>query len=340
MLIEAAENLAEHVGVAPACQSLGLARSTLYYQRSRNQEPAQQPKSRPRLARALDDQERQQVLDVLHSERFVDKAPAEIWATLLDEGVYLCSERTMYRILADEREVRERRDQLRHPAYSKPELLAEAPNQVWSWDISKLKGPVKWVYFYLYVILDIFSRYVVGWLVAPRESATLAQRLIEQTCKKQGIDPGQLLLHADRGSPMIAKTTAQLLVTLGVSKSHSRPHVSDDNPYSESQFKTLKYCPDFPERFGSLQDAVAFCRKFFNWYNNEHYHSGIGLMTPEMVHYGLTYEITEQRGKVLNAAFEAHPERFVRGVPSPPAVPTAAWINPPMGSRGSKKKLQ
>ncbi len=338
MLIEAAENLAKHVGVAPACQSIGLARSTLYYQRVRNREPVEQPNPRP--ARALDDKERQQVLDVLNSERFVDKAPAEVWATLIDEGVYICSERTMYRILAEEKEVRERRNQLRHPAYSKPELLAEAPNQVWSWDISKLRGPVKWVYFYLYVILDIFSRYVVGWLVAPRESAALAQRLIEQTCKKQGIDPGQLVLHADRGSPMIAKTTAQLLVTLGVSKSHSRPHVSDDNPYSESQFKTLKYCPDFPERFGSLQDAVAFCRKFFNWYNNEHYHSGIGLMTPEMVHYGLMGEVAEHRKKVLTAAFEAHPERFVRGVPSPPAVPTAAWINPPVESGESKKGLQ
>jgi len=340
MLIDAAENLAKHVGVAPACQSIGLARSSLYYQRVRNREPVEEPKPRPRPARALDDQERQKVLDVLHSERFVDKAPAEVWAALIDEGVYLCSERTMYRILAQAKEVKERRNQLRHPAYSKPELLAEAPNQVWSWDISKLKGPVKWVYLYLYVILDIFSRYVVGWLVAPRESAVLAQRLIEQTCKKQEIDPGQLVLHADRGSPMIAKTTAQLLATLGVGKSHSRPHVSDDNPYSESQFKTLKYCPDFPERFGSLQDAVAFCRKFFNWYNNEHYHSGIGLMTPEMVHYGLTDEVAEHRGKVLTAAFEAHPERFVRGVPSPPAVPTAAWINPPVESGESKKGLQ
>jgi len=340
MLTDAAENLAKHVGVAPACQSIGLARSTLYYQRLRNREPVEEPKPRPRPARALDDQERQKVLDVLHSERFVDKAPAEVWAALIDEGVYLCSERTMYRILAQAKEVKERRNQLRHPAYSKPELLAEAPNQVWSWDISKLKGPVKWVYFYLYVILDIYSRYVVGWLVASRESAALAQRLIEQTCKKQEIDPGQLVLHADRGSPMIAKTTAQLLATLGVGKSHSRPHVSDDNPYSESQFKTLKYCPDFPERFGSLQDAVTFCRKFFNWYNNEHYHSGIGLMTPEMVHYGLTDEIAEHREKVLTAAFEAHPERFVRGVPSPPAVPTAAWINPPVESGESKKGLQ
>lgn len=340
MLIEAAENLAKHVGVAPACQNMGLARSTLYSQRVQSREPDQQAKPRPRPARALDNDERQQVLDVLHSERFVDKAPAEVWATLIDEGIYLCSERTMYRILTEENEARERRNQLRHPAYSKPELLAEAPNQVWSWDISKLRGPVKWVYFYLYVILDIFSRYVVGWLVAPRESAALAQRLIEQTCKKQGIDPGQLVLHADRGSPMIAKTTAQLLVTLGVNKSHSRPHVSDDNPYSESQFKTLKYCPDFPERFGSLQDAVAFCRKFFNWYNNEHYHSGIGLMTPEMMHYGLADEVAEHRKKVLNAAFEAHPERFVRGVPSPPLVPTAAWINPPVESGESKKGLQ
>jgi putative transposase len=330
MLMTATENLAGAVGVAPACESMGVTRSTLYYQR---RDPKQEAKPRPKPARALTDGERQKVLDELHDGRFVDKSPGEVWAILLDEGTYLCSERTMYRILADNEEVKERRNQLKHPEYTKPELLAEGPNEVWSWDITKLRGPVKWTYFYLYVILDIFSRYVVGWMVAPRETAGLAQKLIRESCKKQAIDPGQLTIHADRGSPMIAKTTAQLFVTLGINKSHSRPHVSDDNPYSESQFKTLKYCPGFPDRFGSLQDSVAFCRSFFTWYNTEHRHSGIGMLTPEVVHYGLASDVVESRKKVLEVAFEAHSERFVRGVPLPPALPEAAWINPPQQRR-------
>ena len=292
MLMTATENLAGAVGVAPACESLGVARSSLYYQR---REAKQEARPRPKPARALNDGERQKVLDELHGDRFVDKSPGEAWATLLDEGVYLCSERTMYRILADNEEVKERRNQLKHPEYTKPELLAEGPNEVWSWDITKLRGPVKWTYFYLYVILDIFSRYVVGWMVAPRETAGLAQKPIRESCKKQAIDPGQLTIHADRGSPMIAKTTAQLYITLGISKSHSRPHVSDDNPFSESQFKTLKYRPGFPDRFGSLQDSVAFCRSFFPWYNTEHRHSGIGMLTPEVVHYGLARDVVESR---------------------------------------------
>jgi len=336
MLMAATENLSGAVGVAPACESMEVARSTLYYQR----QPKQEPKPRPKPARALTDGERQKVLDELHGDRFVDKSPGEVWATLLDEGTYLCSERTMYRILADNEEVKERRNQLKHPEYTKPELLAEGPNEVWSWDITKLRGPVKWTYFYLYVILDIFSRYVVGWMVAPRETAHLAQKLIRESCKKQAIDPGQLTIHADRGSPMIAKTTAQLFVTLGINKSHSRPHVSDDNPYSESQFKTLKYCPGFPDRFGSLQDAVAFCRSFFTWYNTEHRHSGIGMLTPEVVHYGLARDVVESRKKVLQVAFEAHPERFVRGLPLPPALPEAAWINPPAEVFGDRRLLQ
>ena len=336
MLMAATENLSGAVGVAPACESMEVARSTLYYQR----QPKQEPKPRPKPARALTDGERQKVLDELHGDRFVDKSPGEVWATLLDEGTYLCSERTMYRILADNEEVKERRNQLKHPEYTKPELLAEGPNEVWSWDITKLRGPVKWTYFYLYVILDIFSRYVVGWMVAPRETAHLARKLIRESCKKQAIDPGQLTIHADRGSPMIAKTTAQLFVTLGINKSHSRPHVSDDNPYSESQFKTLKYCPGFPDRFGSLQDAVAFCRSFFTWYNTEHRHSGIGMLTPEVVHYGLARDVVESRKKVLQVAFEAHPERFVRGLPLPPALPEAAWINPPAEVLGDRRLLQ
>jgi putative transposase len=259
----------------------------------------------------------------------MDKAPTEVYATLLDEGIYHCSVRTMYRILDDAGEVRERRDQVRHSNYKAPELLATGPNQVWSWDITKLLGPVKWTYFYLYVILDIFSRYVVGWMIAPHESSALAQRLIAETCEKQKVMPGQLTIHADRGSSMKSKPVALLLADLGITKSHSRPHVSDDNPYSESQFKTLKYRPGFPDRFGSIQDGRAFCQEFFPWYNCEHRHSGIGLLTPEMVHYGKTDAVTSHRRMVLASAFDAHPERFVRGLPVPPSLPEAAWINKP-----------
>ena len=276
--MEAAEELAGRIGqTAEACEALGVARSTLY---RRRQSATSKPKRRPRPHRALDETEREEVLGALHCERFVDKAPAQVWATLLDEGTYLCSIRTMYRILEEHGEVRERRNQRRHPNYTKPELLAEAPNQVWSWDITKLRGPVKWTYYYLYVILDIFSRYVVGWMLAHRESAALAQRLIAESCRKQDIEPDQLTVHADRGSSMRSKSVAFLLADLGVTKTHSRPYVSNDNPYSESQFKTLKYCPQFPSRFGSIQDSRLFCCGFFDYYNFYHKHSGIGLMTP------------------------------------------------------------
>jgi putative transposase len=248
---------------------------------------------------------------------------------LLDEKRYLCSERTMYRILAANQEVRERRDQLRHPPYVAPQLLATRPNQLWSWDITKLLGPAKWTYFYLYVILDVFSRYVVGWMVAHRESAILAHKLIGETCARQGIVPGELTLHADRGSSMTSKPVAFLLADLGVTKTHSRPHVSDDNPFSEAQFKTLKYRPDFPDRFGCILDARGFCRAFFPWYNTEHHHSGIGLLTPEDVHLGRAAKRVTARADVLAAAYAAHPERFVHGAPQPAAAPTAVWINPP-----------
>ncbi len=265
----------------------------------------------------------------MHCERFVDKAPAQVWATLLDEGTYLCSIRTMYRILEEHGEVRERRNQRRHPNYTKPELLAEAPNQVWSWDITKLRGPVKWTYYYLYVILDIFSRYVVGWMLAHRESAALAQRLIAESCRKQDIEPDQLTLHADRGSSMRSKPVALLLADLGVTKTHSRPYVSNDNPYSESQFKTMKYCPQFPSRFGSAEDGRLFCGGFFDYYNYEHRHSGIGFMTPADVHYGRAEQLTTARRQILLEAHRTHPERFVRGTPQPPVLPPQAWINPP-----------
>jgi putative transposase len=285
----------------------------------------------------LDIREREQVLEVLHQERFIDRAPAEVYATLLDEGLYLCSIRTMYRILASEGEVRERRNQLRRPAYAVPELLATVPRQVWTWDITKLKGPVKWLYYYLYVILDIFSRYVVGWMVAAHENGALAKHLIAETCRKENIQPGQIALHADRGSPMIAKPVALLLADLGVTRSYNRPHVSNDNPYSEAQFKTLKYCPQFPKRFGSIEDARSFCREFFTWYNQDHRHGGIGLMTPRDVHHGKVEAVTQVRKAALAEAFSAHPERFVRGMPVPPALPEAVWINKPKSnSSGSK----
>jgi len=326
--MEAARGLAQRVGVLPACAALAVPRASFYRQ------VARPPlwlvcSSRPQHPRALGPEEREQVVGVVNSERFVDLAPREIYATLLDEGTYLCSVSTMYRLLGERGEVRERRDQLRHPVYIKPELLATGPNQLWSWDITKLKGPAKWVYFSLYVILDVFSRYVVGWMVAHREAAVLAQRLIKESCQRQGIVPGQLTIHADRGSSMQSKTVAQLLLDLRVLKTHSRPHVSNDNPYSESQFKTLKYRPEFPERFGCVEDARVFCRIFFPWYNTEHHHSGIGLMTPEVVHYGRAQHVWEQRKHVLQAAAITHPERFVRKPPTPPALPTAVWINKP-----------
>lgn len=302
-----------------------------YYRRLRG--PVHGPKPpRPGPPRALSDEERQEVLDVLHSERFVDKAPATVVATLLDEGVYLASTRTVYRILAGAGELRERRRQARRPVYQKPELLATGPNQVWSWDITKLRGPAKWTYFYLYVVIDIFSRSVVGWMVASRETADLAQRLIEESCQKQEIEPGQLVIHSDRGSPMIAKGTAQLMADLGVTKSHSRPYVSDDNPFSEAHFKTLKYRPDFPGSFGSIEDAKAFCRNFFDWYNGEHRHSGIAYFTPNDVHYGRAAALLANRQDTLTQAFERHPERFVRKVPTATPLPEAAWINPPARS--------
>jgi putative transposase len=325
----AAEELAERIGeTAWSCEALSVSRATLY-RRRRHRVRAARPRPRPTSPRALAPDERQRVLSALHCKRFVDRAPAQIWATLLDEGIYYCSVRTMYRILAEQQEVRERRNQLRHPRYHKPELLAERPNEVWSWDITKLRGPVKWTYFSLYVILDIFSRYVTGWMVAHRESAALARRLIAASCGKQGIPPDQLTIHADRGASMRSKSVALLMADLGVTKTHSRPHVSNDNPYSEAQFKTVKYCPQFPDRFGSLQDARAFCGHFFDYYNTEHRHSGIGLMTPAAVHYGLAERLRTVRQTTLLAAYRAHPERFVRRLPQPPKLPRQAWINPP-----------
>jgi len=330
--METAFAVAPEIGLAPACRALGVSRATAY--RHRSPGPPAVPRARRRSPLALSDTERSAILAELHAERFVDASPAAVYATLLDEGTYLASERTMYRILAANQEVRERRAQLRHPAYAAPELLATAPNELWSWDITKLRGPAKWSWFYLYVILDVFSRYVPGWMVATRESAALAERLIADSVGKQGIEPGALTIHADRGSSMASKPVALLLADLGVAKSHSRPHVSNDNPYSEAHFKTLKYRPGFPARFGSIEDARAFCRTFFTWYNTEHRHSGIGLLTPATVHAGRAEEVRAARAVTLAQAYAAHPERFVRRPPTPPELPTAVWINPP-----SKKEV-
>jgi len=317
--------LAKKTNVFEACRALGIPRASYY----RWQRPKTEETSKRTSPLALTGKERQAVLDVMHSERFIDKAPSEIYATLLDEGQYHCSLRTMYRILAGEDEVRERRQQRRTNPYEKPELLATKPNELWSWDITKLLGPKKWSYFHLYVILDVFSRYVVGWMVAEREAAILAEQLIKETCSKQNIQHGRLTLHADRGSSMKSKPVAFLLSDLGVTKTHSRPYTSDDNPYSESQFKTLKYCPQFPGRFGCIEDARAFCRQFFKWYNNEHRHSGIALLTPRMVHYGQAEKVLKQRALVLEQAYSRTPARFKYKTPQPGQLPGAVWINKP-----------
>ena len=324
----ATQQLAVDLPLAPCCTALGVSRAS-YYRRQQTRHTPPTPQTRPTPPRALSSPERQAVLDALHSERFVDRAPAEVYATLLDENTYLCSIRTMYRVLHQAQEVHERRNQLRHPRYQKPELLATAPNQVWSWDITKLLGPAKWTYFYLYVMLDVFSRYVVGWLLAQRESADLARRLIRESCDKQSLDPQQLTIHSDRGPSMRSQSVAQLLATLGVTKSHSRPHVSNDNPFSESHFKTLKYRPEFPDRFDSQEHGLGFCRTFFPWYNDEHHHWGLALLTPAAVHFGQAPQLLAARQDTLTAAYLAHPERFVRREPKPLSLPTAVWINPP-----------
>jgi putative transposase len=326
--MDAVEVLAPDVGAKSACKAFGISRAGLYRRRVISAAP-RLVKKRSAPPRALSEPEKQDVLETLHSERFQDMAPHEVYATLLDEERYLCSIRTMYRILEENAEVKERRNQLRHPDYKKPELLATGPNQVWSWDITKLLGPVKWSYFHLYVILDIFSRYVVGWMVAPCESAALAEQLIGETCTKQNIQKGQLTIHADRGSSMKSKPVAFLMADLGITKTHSRPHTSDDNPFSEAQFKTLKYRPDFPDRFGSIEDARQFCRAFFPWYNNEHKHTGINLLSPTDVHHGEAESIIAARQIVLNTAYALHPERFVRKIPEHKPMQQTVWINPP-----------
>jgi putative transposase len=324
--------LAPQLGVRGACDVVGAAQAS-YYRRHRTSEApvrsvpiAHRDRQQPR---ALSHAERHAILEVLHGDRFVDVAPAEVWATLLDDGVYLGSISTFYRLLRHAGETRERRRQATHPATVKPELVAYQPNSVWSWDITKLRGPAKWTYYHLYVILDIYSRYVIGWMVASRESAALAEVLIRQTCAKQGIGADQLTIHADRGSSMTSKPVAFLLADLGVTQSHSRPHVSDDNPFSESQFKTLKYRPDFPGRFDSIEAARRHCQIFFGWYNDDHRHGGLGLHTPADIHYGTAEAVRDKRAAVLTNAYQTHPERFTGKPPEPPRLPTGSWINPP-----------
>jgi len=317
------------IGVKAACAVLAVDRPG-YYRRHRKSPAPLEPEGVPAVQpRALTEVERKEVRRVLECPEHVDEAPATVYAKLLDEGVYLCSERTMYRVLHEYDEVKERRRQATHPAKVKPELVATKPNQVWSWDISKLRGPAKWTWYYLYTILDIFSRYVVGWMLAHSENARLAKALIANAVEQQGIVRNQLTVHADRGSPMVARPVVYLYAELGVTKSYSRPHTSNDNPYSESHFRTLKYRPEFPDRFGSFEDAHAHCARFFPWYNDDHRHSGIGFHTPADVHYGRAEEIRRQRALVLNAACMSHPERFVRKPPVPPAIPAVSWINEP-----------
>ena len=326
--MDAVERHKDGIGVSAACHAFGVPRATMYRRRL-CKAPEMATLAKRKSPRALSSSEKSLVLGYLHCERFVDKSPGEIHATLLDEGIYVCSERSIYRILEAEKEVKERRNQLRHPKYNKPELLATGPNQVWTWDITKLKGPAKWTYFYLYVLMDIFSRYIVGWLLAHRECTSLAKRLIEESCEKQQVNKNQLIIHADRGPSMTSKGVAQLLADLGVTKSHNRPHVSNDNPFSEAQFKTMKYRPEFPPRFDSYEQSKSHCREYFPWYNTEHHHSGILMLTPEDVHYGMADHILSQRHQVLMEAYNTHPERFLAGPPVLQTLPPAVWINKP-----------
>ncbi|MDP3509011.1 MAG: IS3 family transposase [Candidatus Melainabacteria bacterium] len=313
--------------VSAVCSALGMNRSTYY---RHLQEPTRPLERKKGLShRALTEEEFQAIADVLHEIRFVDKAPAEIYAALLDEGRYIGSVSTMYRVLRGLKEIQERRNISRHHNYEKPELIATGPNQVWSWDITKLKGPSKGIYFYLYAIIDIYSRCTVGWLVANREKAEIAKHLIEETCERQGVNRAKLTIHSDRGSSMNSKLVADLLIELGVTKSLNRPHVSNDNPFSESQFKTLKYRPEFPRRFGCIEDAISLCSRFFQWYNNDHYHSGIKFLKPSAVHYGFGSDCLKKRHEVLQQAYENQPHRFVNGAPKPVVLPEAVWINPP-----------
>ena len=318
-------HLVPRIGIAPACAALGLSRAQYY----RRKKPTVERQPRPTPPRALSPAERAQVLDVLDSERFVDEPVRQVYARLLDEQTYLCSPRTMYRILTAAHQVCDRRRQRQHPTYVRPELVATKPNQVWSWDITKIPGPLTGHFFNLYVMLDIFSRFVVGWTLVARESKEVAKDFLERTFRAHHIAPDQLTCHSDRGISMVAKSTVQLYADLSITSSFSRPRVSNDNPYSESAFKTLKYHPEMPERFGSVEDGRAFFAALFNWYNEHHRHTGIALLTPSDVHHGRAAAVITKRQSALDAAYEAHPERFVARRPTHPQLPSAVWINPP-----------
>jgi putative transposase len=319
----------DEIDIKPACQQLELSRATLYRRIKPPAEKYGPPKPRPKAARSLSPDEQEEVLGLLHSDRFVDQAPAQLVAKLLEEGEYFCSERTMYRVLAANGEVKERRNQRKHPSYARPELLAKAPNQVWSWDVTKLKGAAKGQYFSLYVIIDIFSRYIVGWFLSKRATAEISCHLISETLKKYELDPQALTVHSDRGSEFIGSPVGTLFEKLGVTKSKSRPKVSNDNPYSESSFKTLKYHHTFPERFGCLEDAKSFLRAFFNWYNGDHHHSGIALLTPATVHFGRVEETLKKKQRALDEGYKKHPERWVHGPPKVKSPLKEVWINGP-----------
>ena len=322
----ALSELVPRVGIAPACAALGLNRADFY----RRQRPRPERKPRPSPPRTLDAEEKARVLEVLDSERFVDEPVRQVYAQLLDDEVYLCSPRTMYRILTEADQVCDRRRQRRHPTYVRPELVATGPNQVWSWDITKLPGPAAGLFINLYVMLDIFSRYVVGWMISARETKEVTKDFLATTFRQHRIVPGQLACHSDRGITMVAKSTVQLYADLGIVSSFNRPRVSNDNPYSESAFKTLKYHPTLPERFGSIEDARAFFAELFTWYNDRHRHSSIALLTPSDVHHGRATAVIERRQRALDAAYERHPERFVARPPTHPRPPAAVWINPPL----------
>jgi putative transposase len=331
-VIAIAEKYSDAVGTSAACNALAVSRATLY----RHRKPIPKRQRVRRVHRALSDAERATVLATLNAPENVNKSPWAVYAELLSTGLHLCSARTMYRILEASKQVRERRAQARHPKYAAPQLLATQPNQVWSWDVSKIPTTTKWQYLYLHVMLDIFSRYVVGWMVEERENSELAQALIAASCAKQGIDAGQLSIHSDRGPQMVSKSVASLLSDLGVVKSHSRPYVSNDNPFIEAHFKTAKYRPEMPDRFGGVHDGRAHFREFFRWYNNEHLHSGIAYLTPASVHYGQAPRIIAARQEALDAAYAQNPQRFVHGAPVATALPTAVWINPPQKEEQEK----
>ena len=322
------EVVSPDVGVKTACVATGMPRSSYY----RHQKPPKRAAVKKRVSvRALSEPEQEKVREQLNSSRFADLAPREVYATLLDEGQYYCHWRTMYRILSAQGQMRERRNQKRNPKHKRPELVATGPNQLWSWDITQFQGLEKWRCFYLYSILDVYSRFVPGWMVAEKESAELAEQLIVETCTRQAITPNQLTLHGDRGAPMTARSIIQLLTDLKVTRTHSRPYTPNDNPYSEAHFKTLKYRPDYPGSFESLAAARNWCRDFFTWYNFQHHHSGIELLTPAVVHFGLADQILADRQSVLVRAYRKHPERFVKGFPQSKTLPDAVWINPPKG---------